>query len=392
MRIAIYVNRAYVAPTFAQAVSGHIQIPLGVAARLIAAGHDVVVITAHRRDGEVAASMMPVAARVRTVVNATHDWPRSGFSPLHALAHLAQLVRSLRSEQPHIVHAFGADRTGVLLGVASAFWPRASYVFTPVQSRRLGRVARFVEPVLLNRFNRITPSSAYVASLLAERGVASHEVVRPGVIKDLRKDVDWARSHAAAGRKSVLFLRNASHSNGADVAIQAFETLAPRFPELEFVFAIRPHDVFDRAIVALCAKNPNIKVHHYPYSDGITFAGLLRSACCVVLPMRRLSLNPLITLLEVMQAGVPVVTTDVESNRELVRDGVRGLLVPPDSPTALVAAIESMLNDRTAAGRLAANAQEWVGANCRYDAMTERYLQHYRQLFEASNRPGGERG
>jgi glycosyltransferase involved in cell wall biosynthesis len=49
--------------------------------------------------------------------------------------------------------------------------------------------------------------------------------------------------------------------------------------------------------------------------------------------------------MEAMLAGVPVVATDVGSVRESVRDGVTGLVVPPEDPAALAAAIDELVGD-----------------------------------------------
>ena len=52
-----------------------------------------------------------------------------------------------------------------------------------------------------------------------------------------------------------------------------------------------------------------------------------------------------LALLEAMLAGKPVVATRVSSIPEIVVDGETGLLVPPDDPDALAAAILGVLRD-----------------------------------------------
>jgi len=59
-------------------------------------------------------------------------------------------------------------------------------------------------------------------------------------------------------------------------------------------------------------------------------------------------------VLEAMAAGLAVVATDVGGCRELVQDGVTGLLVPARNPTALAAALTRVIQDvdfRVEAGR-----------------------------------------
>ncbi len=59
-----------------------------------------------------------------------------------------------------------------------------------------------------------------------------------------------------------------------------------------------------------------------------------------------------IVLVEAMAAEVPVVASDIAGYREVVRDGVDGLLTSPGDPSALAAGIRRVLTDPTLAGRL----------------------------------------
>ena len=51
-------------------------------------------------------------------------------------------------------------------------------------------------------------------------------------------------------------------------------------------------------------------------------------------------------VIEAMGAGLPVVGTDVDGIRDLVEHGVTGLLVAPDDPHALAAALDALSQDR----------------------------------------------
>jgi glycosyltransferase involved in cell wall biosynthesis len=57
-----------------------------------------------------------------------------------------------------------------------------------------------------------------------------------------------------------------------------------------------------------------------------------------------------------MSTGLPVVATRVGGVPELLQEGVSGLLVPPESPTALAAAIVQVLQDPRLRADLAAAA------------------------------------
>jgi glycosyltransferase involved in cell wall biosynthesis len=69
-----------------------------------------------------------------------------------------------------------------------------------------------------------------------------------------------------------------------------------------------------------------------------------------------LELSPL-KLFEAMAAGVPIVATDLPSARLMLRDGENALLVPPDDPAALAAALSKVLDEPALRRRLASKAR-----------------------------------
>jgi glycosyltransferase involved in cell wall biosynthesis len=87
---------------------------------------------------------------------------------------------------------------------------------------------------------------------------------------------------------------------------------------------------------------------------------LLASADVAVLSSRDEGLGT--TLLDAMHAGVPIVATAAGGVREVVRDGVDGLLAPVGNGAALCAAIARVLSDRELRAALVAAGRERVKA------------------------------
>lgn len=77
-------------------------------------------------------------------------------------------------------------------------------------------------------------------------------------------------------------------------------------------------------------------------------------------------------LVEAMARGVPVISTSIVGIPELIQDDETGLLVPPDDPVALAAAMTRLLRDPALARRLGRAGRRLVGE--RFDPTHSRML------------------
>ena len=74
-------------------------------------------------------------------------------------------------------------------------------------------------------------------------------------------------------------------------------------------------------------------------------------------------------LMEAMAVGVPVVSTPISGIPELIHDGVNGLLVPSEDPSALAEAFLRLTDDTRLAADLSRNAQETIEARFNGDKL-----------------------
>lgn len=82
-------------------------------------------------------------------------------------------------------------------------------------------------------------------------------------------------------------------------------------------------------------------------------------------------------LLEASATALPIVTTDVGGNREIVQDDVTGCIVPPRDAAALAQAILGLLREPVRAARLGAAARAMMEASGSVEAMAARYAELY---------------
>ena len=79
-----------------------------------------------------------------------------------------------------------------------------------------------------------------------------------------------------------------------------------------------------------------------------------------------------------MACGKPIIACDLESGVPCVcRDGVNGLIVPPEDPMALAGAMNSLVNSVTLRATLSNNGLFLAKTDFSKDGM----IQHYRALF-----------
>jgi glycosyltransferase involved in cell wall biosynthesis len=88
-----------------------------------------------------------------------------------------------------------------------------------------------------------------------------------------------------------------------------------------------------------------------------------------------------LTILEYMEAGLPVVSTRVGGVPDLVEDGVTGLLVDPGDPAALAGALAELLGDRERRAEMGLKGQERRRREFDIDVTVERIERLYEEIY-----------
>lgn len=88
------------------------------------------------------------------------------------------------------------------------------------------------------------------------------------------------------------------------------------------------------------------------------------------------------SLLEYMACGLPTVCNDVGGNREVVKDGVTGIVIRERTKTALAGALEALRRDKVRTADMAAAARRDVANRFSSDALLEATLAVYQDVLE----------
>jgi glycosyltransferase involved in cell wall biosynthesis len=185
-------------------------------------------------------------------------------------------------------------------------------------------------------------------SLEADYGVdaARISVVAPGV--DINLFRPGNRSESTEGRPvKVLFVGGDFIRKGGRILLKAMTGRLRGLCELHIVTQAR------------VAEAPGIAVYHDIGPNDPRLVRLYREADIFALPT--LADCRAMVLSEAMASGLPIVTTSVGAQPEVVRDGVTGFIVPPCDVEAFSGALMRLIEDgglRRAMGRRAREVAE----------------------------------
>lgn len=158
-------------------------------------------------------------------------------------------------------------------------------------------------------------------------------------------------------------------SKGLDVLIDA----VPSMVHTAHVVIIGEGEKRAALIARITAKKLKDRVTLVGHKENA--AQYLKALAIFVLPSRTESAGYVI--LEAGLAGLPVVATSVGGIPEIIEDGVTGLLVPPENPTALAEAIEKLCADTILRQKLGAALKQKVERDFPLDLMVLRTVTLY---------------
>jgi len=163
-----------------------------------------------------------------------------------------------------------------------------------------------------------------------------------------------------------------AHQKGLEFLIRAVALLEPRFPELTVL------------IVGEGSEQPALEemVRTAGLQDRVRLLGLrmdipdlLALFDIYALPSRWEGLP--MAILEAMAASLPIVGSAVGGVPTAVREGINGLLVPPEDPVALAGALEKLLSDPQLRRRMGEAGRKRYETDFTAGQMTRRYERLY---------------
>ncbi len=307
---------------------------------------------------------------------------------LAALAPFIHRIREVvRRERVEVIHAHNLFFCGLAAVAAGGRTPVVYEVRSLVEEGMEG-----VGPVLRGSLRRmeiltcrlathVTVLCRGLAEDLVGRGLAKEKITLAGNGVDV-----GAHRPSPAGARSNRFVVGYAGTllpyEGLDLLLAGIARLVPRHAGLRVLL------VGDGPARAALQE----QVRRLGLEGVVVFAGRVphdemarhyEAIDLFVLPRRRSRLTDLVTPLkplEIMAHGKPLLAGDCGGHRELVEDGVNGVLFPAGDTGALTARIESMMLDPEGRERLGQQAREWVCRHRTWEVQCRPVVELYERL------------
>ena len=200
--------------------------------------------------------------------------------------------------------------------------------------------------------------------------------------KPLRRGPDTAQDQ----KRQILFIGGNVQRKGLPTLIHAASAVVERVPGT--VFSVVGDNQNLEAMKALCRRE-GVGDHFrfWGWQSHNQIQAHYRQASVFVMPSLIEAFG--VVFLEAMAAGVPVIGGDTGGTRELIEDGVNGILVTPRDHRQLAGRIVDLLEDEDLRRRLIEGGRRTV-RNYTVEAMLDRTYLIYHQLL--TGRSGSEPG
>lgn len=229
--------------------------------------------------------------------------------------------------------------------------------------------------------NVIVPSSAFVEECVT-MGIPRSRVVQLPRGVDLckfspkqRQAGTWTAMGAPEG-PVIAYLGRVSREKGLEVLAEAFELVLIEHP---------------LAVLGIIGDGPWLQIFkdRLAHTGRASFSGEIKGlALAQALASAEVFAFPSTTdtfgnaVLEAIACGVPAVVTDQGGPKEIVQDGISGVVVPGGDAPAMAAAISRLLSDPVERERLSRGGLERA-ADFRPEAARDSHLRFYQKVVSA---------
>ncbi|MCD6067378.1 MAG: glycosyltransferase family 4 [Bacteroidetes bacterium] len=289
------------------------------------------------------------------------DQFRKAFGEKKYLGKNAELIRSIQNLEADILHFHTLPRE-LMLGRAAAKGNESLLVYTDhltrIRKKEIKNISKLLVPFPFKQFYKkyhVIAVSKTVANYLHEFGITTvleSLTVLPNKIPHYLPEVNYA----AKGQLKVVYVSRISAVKGHKDLLNAWALL----PALNISLYIVGPDELNGEIQKLAAASS--------FANEIVFTGSRKDVQAVVsaadigvFPSHQEGLP--VALLEMMQAGLPCVVSDIDEIKDIVFDGIDALSFKCGDSKDLAAKLQLLAADRELREKIGRSAAALVAAD-----------------------------
>lgn len=357
------------------------RLPLALAAK--ESGYDVAVVTHINNHGD---KIRKLGFKLISL-----ELSRRGTNPLKELNIIRQLISIYKAEKPDLVHQVALKP--VLYGSSAAFFAKVPNIINALPG--LGILfsseyykARWMRPLIINLFrllvnrknSRMILQNPDDVNLISSRKAVSPE--RISLIRGSGVDMNKYSMHKEEpGKLIVVLASRLLWDKGIGEFVRAAELIKMENDNVRFVLLGRSDEHNPSAISEQQLKkwhNTGV-IEWWGYRSDME--EVFAQSHIVCLPSTYGEGVPKV-LIEAASCGKPIVTTDAPGCREIVKDGVNGILVPVRDSNAVAQAIIKLMKSPELRQQMGKNGRELVEKEFSVEIVNRETLNLYESMFK----------
>ena len=302
--------------------------------RLIADGHQVVISSPY---GERIEDLKALGCEYRPIAISRH-----GMNPVQELKLLKDYIALMKEVKPDIVLTY-TIKPNIYGGMAAAllgipYVANITGLGTAVEKGGLvQKITVMLYRLAFVKVQRVFFQNEENRQFFADRKIAvkKHGML-PGSGVNLQRFVPLA--YPEGNTTEFVFISRIMKEKGADQYLDAAEAIREKYPDTVF------------HVCGFCEDDYEARLKELQDRDIIVYHGMVRDVK-EVLAKTHCTIHPTFypegisnVLLESCACGRPIITTDRAGCREVVKDGVNGLVVKQRDTEDLIAKIEAFLS------------------------------------------------
>jgi glycosyltransferase involved in cell wall biosynthesis len=246
-------------------------------------------------------------------------------------------------------------------------WQEGGYYSIPhIQILRI-----FESKSFLSRVKKIITVSENIKNILKRKGISDQKIVciPPAIDPEkFKPDIPQSQMRDKFGLEKdviiVLYVGSWSRYKGVDIVIEGVKNLFNKFPELRLLLCWGSVTDDSSGRIRIIEKIRRLGLSSKVIELGMlpNVAEIMAASDIVVVPYLTtygIADRPM-TIVEAMACGKPVIATGVGGVREVVQNGVTGLIVNPGIPSEIENALYILIEDKDYAKQIGQRAAKYV--------------------------------